>query len=73
MTADNLAKRAIASVDKAFDKGVTKAARTEWFKVSGKMTTMEQARSAFAAALCELIEIREHQLAVVAEVFKEGA
>ena len=71
MAAENLAKRAADLVEKAFNKDVKKAARAEWPKVSGKATTLGQANTAFAESLRTLRAIRDQQLAVVAEVFKD--
>ena len=67
--ADDLAKRAAALIEAAFDESVKDAAKSEWFKIAGKVSSLAEVDKTFVEALRELAEIRTHQLAYVETVF----
>ena len=70
--ADILASRVVALIEQAFDENVKEAARAEWAKVSGKVTSVDEAELTFAAAIRKLTEIRHRQLVDAGVAFEES-
>jgi hypothetical protein len=66
---DDLAARARKAIEAAFDDNVKNAATQELFRLSGKMSTIDELMPSFDVALGQIRELRERQLAEVPKVF----
>jgi hypothetical protein len=65
----SLANRVRSTIEDAFDENVKNAAMSEWFKLSGKVNSVDELMKGFDVALNQVKELRERQLTEAERVF----